>query len=181
MLTRKADGKTYLVGQTPTDGVLTGKMEAIVDEAGCLTQPKKGGGRVSFHDGQGRQNRTGAPGGGREPSYYLQELAAPENYYLNTELVWLTVAAGDDSQKAVQVDQRKYQLKGDQKFSRTRWRTAALRRLPCTTRPCGRSVSRSRCASRIRRSACSIIPAYGTYFVRETAVFRRHDAQRQRL
>ncbi len=115
VLTRKADGTTYLVGRTLTDGVLTEKTAAIVDEAGRLTQPENVADAYRFTtDKDGRIELVLPVEEGT--SYYLQELAAPENYYLNTELVWLTVAAGDDSQKAGQVDQRKYQLEVTKDF-----------------------------------------------------------------
>ena len=91
MLTRKADGKTYLVGRTLTDGVLTGKMETIVDEAGCLTQPQKVEDEYRFTtDKDGRIELVLPVEEGT--SYYLQELEAPENYYLNTKLVPLTLS-----------------------------------------------------------------------------------------
>ena len=75
------------------------------DEAGRLTQPENVADAYRFTtDADGRIELVLPVEEGT--SYYLQELEAPENYYLNTELVWLTVAAGDDSQKAGQVDQR---------------------------------------------------------------------------
>ena len=115
VLTQKADGTTYLVGRTLTDGVLTEKTAAIVDEAGRLTQPGNVADAYRFTtDADGRIELVLPVEEGT--SYYLQELAAPENYYLNTELVLLTVAAGDNSQKAVQVDQRKYQLEVTKDF-----------------------------------------------------------------
>ena len=93
VLTRKADGTTYLVGRTLTDGVLTEKTAAIVDEAGRLIQPENVADAYRFTtDADGRIELVLPVEEGT--SYYLQELAAPENYYLNTELVWLTVAAG---------------------------------------------------------------------------------------
>lgn len=168
VLTRKADGKTYLVGRTPTDGVLTGKMEAIVDEAGCLTQPKKVEDEYRFTtDKDGRIELVLPVEEGT--SYYLQELAAPENYYLNTELVWLTVAAGDDSQKAGQVDQRKYQLKVTKVFPDevANGSFATFTLYDETMRQVGEPVT-------VRKPDQAVgvftIPAYGTYFVRETAV-----------
>lgn len=168
VLTKKADGKTYLVGRTPTDGVLTGKMEAIVDEAGCLTQPKKVEDEYRFTtDADGRIELVLPVEEGT--SYYLQELAAPENYYLNTELVWLTVAAGDDSQKARQVDRRKYQLEvakvfpdevANGSFATFTLYDESMQQVgePVTVRKPDQAVG------------VFTIPAYGTYFVRETAV-----------
>ncbi len=111
----------------------------------------------------------------------MQELAAPENYYLNTELVWLTVCGGRrDSQKAVQVDQRKYQLEvtkrfpgrgGERRFATFTLYDEKMQQVgePVTARKPDQAVG------------VFTIPAYGTYYVKETAVFRRHDAQRQRL
>lgn len=168
VLTQKADGKTYLVGRTPTDGVLTGKMEAIVDEAGRLTQPENVADAYRFTtDKDGRIELVLPVEEGT--SYYLQELAAPENYYLNTELVWLTVAAGDDSQKAGQVDQRKYQLKVTKDFPNevANGSFATFTLYDETKQQVGDSVT-------VRKPDQAVgvftIPAYGTYYVRETAV-----------
>ena len=168
VLTRKADGKTYLVGRTPTDGVLTGKMEAIVDEAGCLIQPKKVEDEYRFTtDKDGRIELVLPVEEGT--SYYLQELEAPENYYLNTKLVQLTVAAGNDSQKAEQVDRRKYQLEVTKVFpnevANDSFATFTL--YDETRQPVGEPVT-------VRKPDQAVgvftIPAYGTYFVKETVV-----------
>lgn len=168
VLTRKADGKTYLVGRTPTDGVLTEKTAAIVDEAGRLTQPEKVADAYRFTtDADGRIELVLPVEEGT--SYYLQELAAPENYYLNTELVWLTVAAGDDSQKAGQVDQRKYQLKVTKDFPDevANGSFATFTLYDETMQQVGDPVT-------VRKPDQAVgvftIPAYGKYYVRETAV-----------
>lgn len=168
VLTRKADGKTYLVGRTPTDGVLTGKMEAIVDGAERLTHPEDVADEYRFTtDKDGRIELVLPVEEGT--SYYLQELAAPENYYLNTELVWLTVAAGDDSQKAGQVDQRKYQLEVTKVFPDevANGSFATFTLYDESMRQVGEPVM-------VRKPDQAVgvftIPAYGTYFVRETAV-----------
>ena len=168
VLTRKADGKTYLVGRTPTDGVLTEKTAAIVDEAGRLTQPENVADAYRFTtDADGRIELVLPVEEGT--SYYLQELAAPENYYLNTELVWLTVAAGDDSQKAGQVDQRKYQLEVTKDFPNevANGSFATFTLYDESMQQVGEPVT-------VRKPDQAVgvftIPAYGTYFVRETAV-----------
>lgn len=168
VLTRKANGTTYLVGRTPTDGVLTGKMEAIVDEAGRLTQPENVADAYRFTtDADGRIELVLPVEEGT--SYYLQELAAPENYYLNTELVWLTVAAGDDSQKAGQVDQRKYQLEVTKDFpaEAANGSFATFTLYDETKQQVGDPVT-------VRKPDQAVgvftIPAYGKYFVRETEV-----------
>lgn len=168
VLTQKADGKTYLVGRTPTDGVLTGKTPAIVDEAGRLTQPENVAGEYRFTtDKDGRIELVLPVEEGT--SYYLQELAAPENYYLNTKLVWLTVAAGDDSQKAGQVDQRKYQLEVTKVFPDevANGSFATFTLYDESMQQVGEPVT-------VRKPDQAVgvftIPAYGTYFVRETAV-----------
>ena len=168
VLTRKADGTTYLVGRTLTDGVLTEKTAAIVDEAGRLTQPENVADAYRFTtDADGRIELVLPVEEGT--SYYLQELAAPENYYLNTELVWLTVAAGDDSQKAVQVDQRKYQLEVTKNFPNeaANGSFATFTLYDEERRPVGDPVT-------VRKPDQAVgvftIPAYGTYYVRETAV-----------
>ncbi len=168
VLTRKADGTTYLVGRTPTDGVLTGKMEAIVDEAGRLTQPENVAEAYRFTtDADGRIELVLPVEEGT--SYYLQELAAPENYYLNTGLVWLTVAAGNDSQKAGQVDQRKYQLEVTKDFPKEAANDsfATFTLYDESKQQVGDPVT-------VRKPDQAVgvftIPAYGTYFVRETAV-----------
>ena len=168
VLTRKADGKTYLVGRTPTDGVLTEKTAAIVDEAGRLTQPENVADAYRFTtDANGRIELVLPVEEGT--SYYLQELAAPENYYLNTELVPLTVAAGDDSQKAGQVDQRKYQLEVTKVFPDevANGSFATFTLYDESMRQVGEPVT-------VRKPDQAVgvftIPAYGTYFVRETAV-----------
>ena len=168
VLTQKADGKTYLVRRTLTDGVLTERTPAIVDEAGRLTQPKKVEDEYRFTtDADGRIELVLPVEEGT--SYYLQELAAPENYYLNTKLVWLTVAAGDDSQKAVQVDQRKYQLEVTKDFPDevANGSFATFTLYDETMRQVGEPVT-------VRKPDQAVgvftIPAYGTYFVRETAV-----------
>ena len=166
VLTRKADGKTYLVGRTPTDGVLTGKMEAIVDGAERLTQQVEDEYRFTT-DKDGRIELVLPVEEGT--SYYLQELAAPENYYLNTKLVRLTVAAGDDSQKAGQVDRRKYQLEVTKDFpaeaANDSFATFTL--YDETKQQVGDPVT-------VRKPDQAVgvftIPAYGTYYVRETAV-----------
>ena len=166
VLTRKADGKTYLVGRTPTDGVLTGKMEAIVDGAERLTQQVEDEYRFTT-DKDGRIELVLPVEEGT--SYYLQELEAPENYYLNTELVRLTVAAGDDSQKAGQVDRRKYQLEVTKDFpaeaANDSFATFTL--YDETKQQVGDPVT-------VRKPDQAVgvftIPAYGTYYVRETAV-----------
>lgn len=166
VLTQKADGTTYLVGRTPTDGVLTEKTPAIVDEAGRLTQPVEDEYRFTT-DKDGRIELVLPVEEGT--SYYLQELAAPENYYLNTELVWLTVAAGDDSQKAVQVDQRKYQLEVTKVFPNevANGSFATFTLYDETKQQVGDPVT-------VRKPDQAVgvftIPAYGTYYVRETAV-----------
>lgn len=168
VLTQKADGKTYLVGRTPTDGVLTEKTAAIVDEAGRLTQPENVADAYRFTtDADGRIELVLPVEEGT--SYYLQELAAPENYYLNTKLVWLTVAAGDGSQKAGQVDQRKYQLKVTKDFPNevANGSFATFTLYDETMRQVGEPVT-------VRKPDQAVgvftIPAYGTYYVRETAV-----------
>ncbi len=168
VLTKKADGTTYLVGRTLTDGVLTEKTPAIVDEAGRLTQPENVAGEYRFTtDKDGRIELVLPVEEGA--SYYLQELAAPENYYLNTKLVPLTVAAGDDSQKAVQVDQRKYQLEVTKVFPDevANGSFATFTLYDETMRQVGEPVT-------VRKPDQAVgvftIPAYGTYFVRETAV-----------
>lgn len=168
VLTRKADGTTYLVGRTPTDGVLTEKTAAIVDEAGRLTQPENVAEAYRFTtDADGRIELVLPVEEGT--SYYLQELVAPENYYLNTKLVQLTVAAGDDSQKAVQVDQRKYQLKVTKDFPDevANGSFATFTLYDETWQPVGKPVT-------VRKPDQAVgvftIPAYGTYYVRETAV-----------
>ena len=168
VLTRKADGTTYLVGRTLTDGVLTEKTAAIVDEAGRLTQPENVADAYRFTtDADGRIELVLPVEEGT--SYYLQELAAPENYYLNTELVWLTVAAGDDSQKAGQVDQRKYQLEVTKDFpaEAANGSFATFTLYDEERRPVGDPVT-------VRKPDQAVgvftIPAYGTYYVRETAV-----------
>ena len=168
VLTRKADGTTYLVGRTLTDGVLTEKTAAIVDEAGRLTQPENVADAYRFTtDADGRIELVLPVEEGT--SYYLQELAAPENYYLNTELVPLTVAAGDDSQKAGQVDQRKYQLEVTKDFPDevANGSFATFTLYDEERRPVGDPVT-------VRKPDQAVgvftIPAYGTYYVRETAV-----------
>lgn len=168
VLTRKADGTTYLVGRTLTDGVLTEKTAAIVDEAGRLTQPENVADAYRFTtDADGRIELVLPVE--EETSYYLQELAAPENYYLNTKLVPLTVAAGDDSQKAGQVDQRKYQLEVTKDFpdEAENGSFATFTLYDETKQQVGKSVT-------VRKPDQAVgvftIPAYGTYYVRETAV-----------
>ena len=168
VLTRKADGTTYLVGRTLTDGVLTEKTAAIVDEAGRLTQPENVADAYRFTtDADGRIELVLPAEEGT--SYYLQELAAPENYYLNTELVPLTVAAGDDSQKAGQVDQRKYQLEVTKDFPDevANGSFATFTLYDENMRQVGEPVT-----ARKPDQAVGVftIPAYGTYYVRETAV-----------
>lgn len=168
VLTRKADGTTYLVGRTLTDGVLTEKTAAIVDAAGRLTQPENVAEAYRFTtDADGRIELVLPVEEGT--SYYLQELAAPENYYLNTKLVWLTVAAGDDSQKAGQVDQRKYQLKVTKDFPDevANGSFATFTLYDESKQQVGEPVT-------VRKPDQAVgvftIPAYGTYYVRETAV-----------
>ncbi len=168
VLTRKADGTTYLVERTLTDGVLTEKTAAIVDEAGRLTQPKKVAEAYRFTtDADGRIELVLPVEEGT--SYYLQELEAPENYYLNTKLVPLTVAAGDDSQKAGQVDQRKYQLEVTKVFpdEAANGSFATFTLYDESMRQVGEPVT-------VRKPDQAVgvftIPAYGTYYVRETAV-----------
>lgn len=168
VLTRKADGKTYLVGRTLTDGVLTEKTAAIVDEAGRLTQPENVAEAYRFTtDKDGRIELVLPVEEGT--SYYLQELEAPENYYLNTELVWLTVEAGNDSQKAGQVDRRKYQLEVTKDFPNEAANDsfATFTLYDETKQQVGDPVT-------VRKPDQAVgvftIPAYGTYFVRETAV-----------
>lgn len=168
VLTQKADGTTYLVGRTPTDGVLTERTPAIVDEAGRLAQPENVAEAYRFTtDADGRIELVLPVEEGT--SYYLQELAAPENYYLNTELVPLTVAAGDDSQKAGQVDQRKYQLEVTKDFPDevANGSFATFTLYDESMRQVGEPVT-------VRKPDQAVgvftIPAYGTYFVRETAV-----------
>lgn len=167
VLTRKADGKTYLVGRTLTDGVLTERTPAIVDEEGRLTQPENVAEAYRFTtDADGRIELVLPVEEGT--SYYLQELAAPENYYLNTGLVWLTVAAGDDSQKAGQVDQRKYQLEVTKVFpdevANSSFATFTL--YDESMRQVGEPVT----VRKPEAVGVFTIPAYGTYYVRETAV-----------
>lgn len=168
VLTRKADGTTYLVGRTLTDGVLMEKTAAIVDEAGRLIQPENVADAYRFTtDKDGRIELVLPVEEGT--SYYLQELEAPENYYLNTKLVQLTVEAGDDSQKAGQVDQRKYQLKVTKVFPNevANGSFATFTLYDETMRQVGDPVT-------VRKPDQAVgvftIPAYGKYFVRETAV-----------
>ena len=168
VLTQKADGKTYLVGRTLTDGVLTERTPAIVDEEGRLTQPENVADAYRFTtDADGRIELVLPVEEGT--SYYLQELAAPENYYLNTKLVQLTVEAGDNSQKAVQVDQRKYQLEVTKDFPDevANGSFATFTLYDETKQQVGEPVT-------VRKPDQAVgvftIPAYGTYYVRETAV-----------
>ena len=168
VLTRKADGTTYLVERTLTDGVLTEKTAAIVDEEGRLTQPENVAEAYRFTtDADGRIELVLPVEEGT--SYYLQELAAPENYYLNTKLVQLTVAAGDDSQKAGQVDRRKYQLEVTKVFPGevANGSFATFTLYDESMRQVGEPVT-------VRKPDQAVgvftIPAYGTYYVRETAV-----------
>ena len=165
VLTKKADGTTYLVGRTLTDGVLTEKTPAIVDEAGRLTQPVEDEYRFTT-DKDGRIELVLPVEEGT--SYYLQELAAPENYYLNTELVWLTVAAGDDSRKAEQVDRRKYQLEVTKDFPNEveNGSFATFTLYDESMQQVGEPVT----VHKPEAVGVFTIPAYGTYFVRETAV-----------
>lgn len=168
VLTRKADGKTYLVGRTPTDGVLTGKMEAIVDGAERLTHPEDVADEYRFTTDKDGKIELVLPVE-EGTSYYLQELEAPENYYLNTKLVQLTVEAGNDSQKAGQVDQRKYQLKVTKDFPNevANGSFATFTLYDENWKPVGDPVT-------VRKPDQAVgvftIPAYGTYYVRETAV-----------
>ena len=167
VLTQKADGKTYLVGRTLTDGVLTEKTPAIVDEEGRLTQPENVADAYRFTtDADGRIELVLPVEEGT--SYYLQELAAPENYYLNTKLVRLTVAAGDDSQKAGQVDQRKYQLEVTKDFPDevANGSFATFTLYDETMRQVGEPVT----VHKPEAVGVFTIPAYGKYYVRETAV-----------
>ena len=168
VLTQKADGTTYLVERTLTDGVLMEKTAAIVDEAGRLTQPENVAEAYRFTtDADGRIELVLPVEEGT--SYYLQELAAPENYYLNTKLVPLTVAAGDDSQKAGQVDQRKYQLEVTKVFPDevANGSFATFTLYDESMRQVGEPVT-------VRKPDQAVgvftIPAYGKYYVRETAV-----------
>lgn len=166
VLTRKADGKTYLVGRTLTDGVLTEKTLAIVDEEGRLTRPVEDEYRFTT-DKDGRIELVLPVEEGT--SYYLQELVAPENYYLNTKLVQLTVEAGDDSRKAEQVDLRKYQLEVTKVFPDevANGSFATFTLYDETMRQVGEPVT-------VRKPDQAVgvftIPAYGKYYVRETAV-----------
>lgn len=167
VLTRKADGTTYLVGRTPTDGVLTERTPAIVDEEGRLTQPENVEDTYRFTtDKDGRIELVLPVEEGT--SYYLQELAAPENYYLNTKLVPLTVAAGDGSQKAVQVDQRKYQLEVTKDFPAevANGSFATFTLYDESMRQVGDPVT----VRKPESVGVFTIPAYGKYFVSETAV-----------
>ena len=168
VLTRKADGTTYLVGRTLTDGVLTEKTAAIVDGAERLTHPEDVADEYRFTtDKDGRIELVLPVEEGT--SYYLQELEAPENYYLNTGLVWLTVAAGDGSQKAGQVDQRKYQLEVTKDFPNevANGSFATFTLYDESMQQVGEPVT-------VRKPDQAVgvftIPAYGTYYVRETAV-----------
>ena len=168
VLTQKADGKTYLVGRTPTDGVLTGKMEAIVDGAERLTHPEDVADEYRFTTDKDGKIELVLPVE-EGTSYYLQELEAPENYYLNTKLVQLTVEAGNDSQKAGQVDQRKYQLEVNKVFPNEAANDsfATFTLYDENWKPVGDPVT-------VRKPDQAVgvftIPAYGTYYVRETAV-----------
>ncbi len=167
VLTKKADDTTYLVGRTPTDGVLTEKTPAIVDEEGRLIQPKNVADAYRFTtDKDGRIELVLPVEEGT--SYYLQELAAPENYYLNTELVWLTVAAGDGSRKAEQVDRRKYQLEVTKVFPNevANGSFATFTLYDENWQPVGKPVT----VRKPEAVGVFTIPAYGTYYVRETAV-----------
>lgn len=167
VLTQKADGTTYLVERTLTDGVLTEKTAAIVDEAGRLTQPENVADAYRFTtDKDGRIELVLPVEEGT--SYYLQELAAPENYYLNTKLVPLTVAAGDGSQKAGQVDQRKYQLEVTKDFPDevANGSFATFTLYDETMRQVGDPVT----VRKPESVGAFTIPAYGKYYVRETAV-----------
>ena len=165
VLTRKADGTTYLVGRTPTDGVLTERTPASVDEEGRLTQPVEDEYRFTT-DKDGRIELVLPVEEGT--SYYLQELAAPENYYLNTKLVWLTVEAGNDSKKAGQVDQRKYQLEVTKVFpDKVENGSFATFTLYDETR---QQVGESVTVRKPESVGVFTIPAYGKYYVRETAV-----------
>lgn len=167
VLTRKADGKTYLVGRTLTDGVLTGKTPAIVDKEGRLTQPENVAEAYRFTtDADGRIELVLPVEEGT--SYYLQELEAPENYYLNTKLVQLTVEAGNDSRKAGQVDRRKYQLEVTKDFPAEveNGSFATFTLYDENWKPVGEPVT----VRKPEAVGVFTIPAYGTYFVRETAV-----------
>lgn len=167
VLTRKADGKTYLVGRMPTDGVLTERMPAIVDEERRLIQPDNVAEAYRFTtDKDGRIELVLPVEEGT--SYYLQELAAPENYYLNTKLVPLTVAAGDDSKKAEQVDRRKYQLEVTKVFPNEveNGSFATFTLYDEKGQPVGEPVT----VRKPESVGVFTIPAYGKYYVRETAV-----------
>ena len=147
--------------------MLTEKTPAIVDEEGRLTQPENVADAYRFTtDADGRIELVLPVEEGT--SYYLQELAAPENYYLNTKLVRLTVAAGDDSQKAGQVDQRKYQLEVTKDFPDevANGSFATFTLYDETMRQVGEPVT----VHKPEAVGVFTIPAYGKYYVRETAV-----------
>ena len=168
VIAKKADGSRYLVSTTSEDGVLTLDDTAVsVTADGQLESPETVSAACRFttdENGSLALNLSAEDG----TTYYMQELTAPAGYYLNDALIDLTVSAGEQT-TAGQADQKQYELTVTKQFPDGAKAGSFAAFTLYSDEACTEAVE-TVTVQYPDVTGTFAIPAYGTYYVRETAV-----------
>ena len=166
VIAKKADG-FYLVSTTAVDGVLTLAAEKTdVDAEGRVENEVEDAYR--FTTGANGVLELVLPMDG-ETSYYMQELSAPEGYYLNDELVELDMLTVGEVKTAQQIDQKQYELTVTKVFPEATANGSSATFTLYSDEACKDEVGTIAIA-KPNRTGKLVIPAYGTYYLKETSV-----------